>query len=349
VGIDLGDRYSRYCVVDGAGKVAEEERLFTCQVAFEAEFGKRPAMRVAMEAGTHSPWASRVLEASGHEVLVANPRKLRAIYTSRNKHDKLDARTLARLARVDPELLSPIRHRGEQAQVDLAHLRARRGLVEARTKLINSVRGMVKSFGGRLPRCSASSFPTKAAPHVPKPLWSAVAPVVDMIAQLTRHIRRIDSELDKVAATTYPETDRLRQVTGVGALTSLGYVLTIDDPSRFRRSRDVGPYFGLTPRHDESGDTKLQLGITKAGDKMIRSLLVGSAQYILGPFGPDCDLRRRGLELAKRGGKNAKKRAVVAVARRLAVLLHRLWVSGSTYEPLRHASTRRARRGQVAA
>ena len=343
VGIDLGDRYSHYCVLDVAGQIVEEDRLLTCQVAFEAEFGKRPAMRMAMEAGTHSPWVSRVLEQSGHQVIVANPRKLRAIYTSDNKNDKLDARMLARLSRVDPELLSPIRHRGEQAQVDLARLRARRVLVAARSKLINSVRGMVKSFGGRLPGCSSASFPRKGAPHIPKPLWPAVAPLVDTIAQLTQQIRRSDRDLNELAETTYPETERLRQVSGVGVLTALGYVLTIEDPGRFRRSRDVGPYFGLRPRHDESGDTKRQLRITKAGDTMMRSLLVGSGHYILGPFGPDCDLRRWGLELAKRGGKNAKKRAVVAVARRLAVLLHRLWVSGSTYEPLRQATGRRGR------
>jgi transposase len=186
------------------------------------------------------------------------------------------------------------------------------------------------------------------APFIPKPLWPAVAPLVDTIGQLTREIRRSERELDTIAKTKYPETERLRQVGGVGLLTALGYVLTIEDPSRFRRSRDVGPYFGLRPRRDESGDMKRQLGITKAGDTLMRTLLVGSGQYILGPFGPDCDLRRWGLELAKRGGKNAKKRAVVAVARRLAVLLHSLWVSGSAYEPLRHANGR-LQRGKAAA
>ena len=126
-------------------------------------------------------------------------------------------------------------------------------------------------------------------------------------------------------------------MTGIGPVTSLAYVLTLETPLRFARSRDVGPYLGLVPAGD-SGDSQPQLGISKAGDRMLRKLLVGSAHYILGPFGPDCDLRRFGMKLCERGGKNAKKRATVAVARKLAVLLHRLWISGEVYEPLRQPS-----------
>ena len=132
----------------------------------------------------------------------------------------------------------------------------------------------------------------------------------------------------------------MRQVKGVGPITALAYVLTLENPELFAKSREVGPYLGLVPKQEDSGESQPQLGISKTGDTMVRKLLVGSAQYILGPFGPDTDLRRYGLRLCERGGKNAKKRAAVAVARKLAVLLHRLWVSGEVYEPLGYASSR---------
>jgi len=150
-------------------------------------------------------------------------------------------------------------------------------------------------------------------------------------------IKVYDERIEKLGQDKYAHTELLRQVKGVGPLTSLAYVLTLENPDRFAKSRDVGPYLGLVPKQEESGDSQPQLGISKVGDVMLRRLLVGSAHYILGPFGPDTDLRRYGLRLCERGGKNAKKRAAVAVARKLAVLLHRLWISGEVYEPLRHA------------
>lgn len=337
VGIDLGDRWSRFCVIDETGKILQERRVMTCAPGMQAEFDKRPRMRIAIEAGTHSPWVSRLLSELGHEVFVANPRKLRAIYKSDSKNDKLDAQMLARIGRADPELLAPIVHRGEEAQIDLARVRARNALVETRTTLINHVRGSVKSFGGRLPKCSAESF-RNVAEFIPASLLPALSPLLLIIGDLTKEIGRIDGELKRLCQQRYPEGSRLRQVAGVGPVTTLTYMLTIDDPKRFEKSREVGPYLGLRPKQRDSGDSSPQLGITKSGDVYLRSLLVNCAHYILGPFGPDTDLRRWGLEIAKRGAKNAKKRAVIAVARKLAVLLHRLWVSGETYEPLRKAN-----------
>ena len=156
--------------------------------------------------------------------------------------------------------------------------------------------------------------------------------------ELSDRIKVYDERIEKLGREKYEHTELLRQVKGVGPLTSLAYVLTLENPDRFRKSRDVGAYLGLAPQQEDSGDSQPQLGISKAGDMMLRRLLVGSAQYILGPFGPDTDLRRQGLRLCERGGKNAKKRAAVAVARKLAVLLHRLWLSGEVYEPLRHGA-----------
>ena len=340
VGVDVSDRYSRICVLDEGGEVREEGRLQTRPEAFEKRFRSFDPARIAIEVGTHSPWLSRLLEGLGHEVFVANPRQVHLIYKNDSKDDRVDAELLARLARVDPRLLKPIRHRGREAQRDLAALRARDTVVRFRTGLVTHVRGAVKAIGGRLPSCSTESFPRKVLEHIPKELKYAMAPILEVIQTTTAQIRIYDKQVEDKADKKYPETALLRQVAGVGPLTAVAYVLTIEEPSRFTKSRTVGAFLGLRPRRDESGDSKPQLRITKAGDSFLRRLLVGSAQYILGPHGPDSDLKRWGLALAERGGKNAKKRAVVAVARKLAVLLHRLWVTAEVYEPLRNTVLR---------
>jgi transposase len=303
---------------------------------------------VVIEVGTHSPWVQRLLRELGHETITAHTQSVRLIYGGTSKNDRLDAERLARLARVDPKLLHPIQHRGGLAQADRAVLRSRHVLVECRTKLINHARGMVKSMGGRLPACSTDCFSKRVRADLPKDLKPALLPVLTAIAALTGKIRRYDQQIESLASKRYPETNVLRQVSGVGPLTALSYVLTVEDPGRFPSSRSVGAYLGLRPKISQSGEQDPELRITKAGDTDLRRLLVGSAHYILGPFGPDTDLRRWGLALAARGKKNAKKRAVVAVARKLAVLLHRLWVTAEVYEPLRHSQRRENRSRSVA-
>ncbi len=347
-GLDLGDKYSYLCLIDTqSGEVIEEGRLRTSPETFRRRFSSEEegTLRIAIEAGTHSPWASRVLKECGHEVLVANPRKIRLIYTNKRKTDEIDAENLARLARLDPKLLYPLNHRGEDSQAHLALIRSREALVSCRTQLVNHVRGAVKSFGARLPKCPARSFHKKAAEYIPEALWPALGPILKTISSLTERIREYDRQLETVCQEHYPETKLLRQVEGIGALTALTFVLTLEDPYRFERSRSVGAYLGLVPATDQSGDSDPQKRISKEGDEMLRKLLVGSAHYILGPFGSDSDLRRHGEKIASRGGKNAKKRAAVAVARKLSVLLHSLWLSAEVYEPLRN--TQRSR-GQAA-
>ena len=335
--MDLGDRYSYLCLIDQqSGEVMEEGRLRTTPEAFLRRFASERPMRIAIEAGTHSPWASRVLEECGHEVLVANARKLRLIYANKRKTDEVDAENLARPARVDPKLLYPLKHRGEESQAHMAIIRSRQALVDCRTQLVNHVRGAVKSFGVRLPKCPARSFHNKAPEHIPEALWPALGPILEQIGALTERIRDYDRQLEAISEETYPETGLLRQVEGVGPLTALTFVLTLEDPYRFEKSRSVGAYLGLVPARDQSGNRDPQRRISKEGDEMLRRLLVSGAHYVLGPFGSDSDLRRHGEKIASRGGKNAKKRAVVAVARKLAVLLHSLWVSGEVYEPLRN-------------
>jgi transposase len=340
-GLDLGDKYSYLCLIDQqGGEIVEEGRLRTTPEALRRRFSSERPMRIAIEAGTHSPWASRVLEECGHEVLVANARKLRLIYANKRKTDEVDAENLARLARLDPKLLYPLKHRGQESQAHMAIIRSRQALVGCRTQLVNHVRGAVKSFGARLPKCPARSFHKRAKGHIPEALLPALGPILEQIGSLTERIRDYDRELQQISEEHYPETELLRQVEGIGPLTALTFVLTVEDPHRFEKSRSVGAYLGLVPATDQSGDRDPQKRISKEGDEMLRKLLVGSAHYILGPFGSDSDLRRHGQKIASRGAKNAKKRAAVAVARKLSVLLHRLWMSGEVYDPLYNAHRR---------
>ncbi|MBI2440188.1 MAG: IS110 family transposase [Lentisphaerae bacterium] len=334
IGMDLGDKKHQVCILDPAGKIIAEKEVAGNRTAMASFFKQYCGAVVAMEAGTHSRWVSQIAAAAGLEVLVGNARKLRMIWQSRQKSDTRDAVMLARIARFDPALLCPIRHRGEQVQMDLEIIRARDLLVQERARMIHHVRGVVKSMGERLAASSTASFGHKA--KIPEALNEALKPMLEMIRELTEKIREYDLMIKKTAANKYPETEQLRQVGGVGPLTALAYVLTLEDPGRFAKSRTVGAYLGLVPRLDQSGQIDKQLRITKHGDGYLRRLLVGSAHYILGPFGPDCDLRTFGRKLMQRGGKNAKKRAVVAMARKLAVLLHALWRSGSIYEPKRN-------------
>ena len=335
VGVDLGDQWSHYCILGLEKETLAEGQLRTTQQDVAEFFRALNAARVAMEVGTHSAWVREVICSYGHEVLVANPRLMEGSKRRMRKNDRIDANKLARLGRVDPESLHPIEHRSAEVRQDLVMLRARDALVAARTELINATRGLVKSMGARLPKCSSPSFAQKVEEAVPAQVREALLPLVRMTAALSDCIHGYDEKIEKLGSEKYGHTALLRQVKGVGPITALAYVLTLENPERFVKSRDVGPYLGLVPKQEDSGESQPQLGISKSGDTMLRKLLVGSAHYILGPFGPDTDLRRYGLRLCERGGKNAKKRAAVAVARKLAVLLHCLWVSGEVYEPLR--------------
>lgn len=335
IGMDLGDKKHQLCILDSNGRVMRTCQISNTVKAVKSFFSRYKGAVVALEAGTHSPWISRTLQEMGCKVLVGNPRKLRVIWNRTDKSDVKDAEMLARIARFDPGLLYPVQHRGEQAQADLAIIKARDILVQTRSCLINHVRGSVKSLGIRIPACSTDCFHKRAVEHIPETLIAALQPVVEQIEELCRRIKEYDKDIAKISKEQYPETECLRQVGGVGPVTALAYVLTLEEPERFPKSRQVGAFLGLTPKRDQSGEIDKQLRITKAGNKYLRQLLVGCGHYILGPFGSDCDLRRFGLRIAERGGKNAKRRAVVAVARKLAVLLHRLWLTGEVYEPLR--------------
>ena len=337
VGLDLGDHTSRYFGLDRDGKPTKEAGVATTKKSLTQVFAKMPRSRIAMEVGTHSPWVSRLLESLGHEVIVANPRRVRAISESSRKDDKMDAQVLARLGRADPELLYPIRHRGERAQGHLAMIRSRAVLVDVRTAMINSVRGQVKSFGERLGACDAEQMRVEKLEKLPAGMQAAWEPVLGVVEEATKQIHQYDEQLAEIARKEYPETALLEQISGVGPLIALTYILTLEDPQRFGRSRDVGPYLGLRPKRRDSGKSQPQMSITKEGDVYLRRLLVQGAHYILSTRGPDTDLKRWGEKLAGNGSKKAKKKAVIGVARKLAVLLHHLWVTGEEYEPLRQS------------
>jgi transposase len=332
IGCDLGDRSSHLCLLAPEGAVLRRAKIATTKKAFDKFFAGLEHSLIVLEVGTHSRWTSALLHELGHQCIIANPRHVRLIYAGTHKNDRLDAEALARLGRMDPTLLRPIKHRSGEAQAELSTLRARDALVRNRTRLIATVRGISKSAGFRLVACDADYFTRKVT--LPPTLRPALGAMLQSIEELTAHIKDYDKQIAQLCA-QHPETLLFQSVPGVGPITALAYALTLERPERFSTSRQAAAFVGLVPKQRQSGRHDPQLGITKAGDRFVRRLLVQCAHCILGVRGRDSDLRRFGLRLAAQGGKRAKKRAVVAVARKLAVLLHRLWVSGESYEPLR--------------
>ena len=338
VGCDVGDKFTELCVVDRSGAVTETKRVRTTKPALVQAIRKHCPARVALEAGTHSRWVEEVLAAAGHQVIVANPRQIQLIWKGRKKTDRSDANLLARLARVDISLLAPVHQRSRAAQMDLAVLRSRDLLVHTRTRLINHVRGLLKQFGLRVPSCSPTTFPERAAEVIPAALEPALAPVLEALREVVKCVRQHDEELERLFAAS-PTAQRLAEVDAVGPITSLAYTLTIEDPTKFKHSRLVGAFVGLVPAKDQSGNSDPEKHISKAGNGLLRRLLVQCAHRLLGPFGNDCDLRRWGLALCARGGSAARKRAIVAVARKLAVIMHCIWITDRNYDPHFNTST----------
>jgi transposase len=218
IGVDLGDRFSAYCVLNESGEIVLERKVATTPDAMKQVFGSMPRCRIAMETGTHSPWVSRLLTALGHEVIVAHAQKVRLITKSRRKDDRLDARTLARLARIDPELLSPVKHRSAQAQLHLTEIRARAVLVSARTALVNAARGLVKSYGERLRKCGTEQFRRDTTSGLSAGLREALEPLLQEVESLNERIQEYDRRIEKMSKVTYPETALLKQIKGVGNL-----------------------------------------------------------------------------------------------------------------------------------
>jgi transposase len=332
IGCDVSDKTCELFIHRADGST-ETAKLKTTVADFTEYFSGRSPAHVVVENGTHSRWISALLKKLSHEVTVANTRRVQLISESDSKSDRTDAEFLARLGRADVKLLAPIRHRGDGAQADLAVAKTRDMLVRCRVKLINQARGLVKSFGLRLPDAEGYAFHRKVAADVPEVLRPALEPLLKALEGIGEQIKLLDKKVDEIAK-RYPDVEVIGQIDGIGTLTALVFLLTLEDKKRFESSRMVGAFLGLRPRRDQSGKSDKQLPITKAGDSFARKLLVLAANYIMGPFGKDCDLKRWAMKLAERGGKNARQRAKVALARKLAVLMHRLWVTGEVYQPI---------------
>ena len=337
IGLDLGDHVSHYCIIQLRGKVVERGEVTTTPEGMRRFFARRKGTRIVIEASPHCRWVRELLEELGHEVIVADVRQVALIYGKAKKSDRTDAEMLARLGQSDVSLLNPVTLRSQDAHVDLAVLHARDALVECRTRLVNHVRGVMKAVGCVAPKCETDTFCKRVLPVLPEALRPALTAVIEQIGELTQVIRGYDRQIAELCEKKYPATKRVRQISGVGPLLSLAFVLTIEDPARFKKSRQVPAYFGLVPRRKQSGARDPEMHISKAGNPLIRRLLVQAAQYIMGPFGPASDLQRWGHALADRGGNAARKRAVIAVARKLSVLIHRLWTTGAKYRALGYA------------
>jgi transposase len=330
IGIDLGDKMSRYLILNEDGLVVEEGAFRNSVDSMAKHFGNRGRARVALEVGTQSAWIAREFAKLGHEVIVANARELKWITSSDDKNDRNDARKLARLARADRNLLAPVEHRTAEQQAELAVIRARDSLVRSRSLLVNTARSLAKGFGLRLPASLTPTFGARALAGLAEHLHQAMSGLLEQIDALGVKIRDYNRLITEVSA-KHPEMERLAGVPGVGTLTAVAFVLTLGRRERFAHSRDVGSFLGLRPRQRQSGERDPQLGISKSGDKYLRKLLVQCAHHILGHWGKDSSLRQWGL--SKSDGSASKKRAVVAVARKLAVLMHRMWMTGEAFKP----------------
>lgn len=348
IGLDLGERQHRFCVLGSGAEVVEEGTLGNERASLARLTSRYPGALAVMEAGAHSPWVSRYLEGLGWEVIVSNPRKVRAIYQHERKSDQRDALMLARIGRMDRALLYPVRHGSEQAQQDLLRIKLRDSLVRARVALINSIRFSLKSLGYQVGNPSSERFHKVAMESLPEGIRQMIAPNVGAVAELSARIAVLEREINVLTRTKYPQTLWLQQVPGVGALTALYFVLKIEDPKRLKMCATWAPTSACVRGAIRAERTIPQLRISKRGDAYLRRLLVSAAQYILGPFGPKSALREYGLMLAADGTARARKRAVVAVARKLCVLLLSLWKNQTLYQPEPSQPLRTQRSGTIA-
>jgi transposase len=247
IGLDFGARSSCYCVLDAVGDVLLEQKVSTTPKAMRDVFGVMPRCRIAPETRTHSPWASRLLSGVGHETIVADARDVRLIGESKRRDDRMDAFTPARLVRIDPQLLCPVKHRSAEAQADLIVIRARAALIRNRTTLVNAARGLTKSDGEKLSRGSARSMRPKAAQDLSPELKNALGSLMKEIESVSERIRDYEELLESMAQTKYAEAERQKQIKGVGTLIALTYMQTLEDPHRLHKSRDAACYVGLQP------------------------------------------------------------------------------------------------------
>jgi transposase len=337
IGMDMGDKNHKAIGLSESGEIISREEVPCTAEGVSSYLGRHPGALLAIETGTHCRWVSKLGLDLGHEVLVGNARKLRMIWDSSRKNDWRDAEMLAKVARTDRSLLHPVALRDDGDQSLMRLVKSRDVLVRSRTRIVSHIRGFCKSEGARLPKCSAESF-ARLEREVCPSVRPVVKPLFAVLRELCKKIALYDKMIaDAVKRLHGEEAALLEPIAGVGPVTAAAFLAAVGDVQAFGSARDAGPYFGLVPRQDQSGGTDRQLRISKEGNGIVRRLLVTAANYIMGPFGADCELRRHGMKIAERGGKNAMKRAKVAVARKLAVLMLAILRGKSSYRPLKEA------------
>ena len=347
VAIDLSDRQSRWEARDlSTGEVRTGVVQMT-PAGLERCFAAAEHCTVVMEAGTHSHWLCAQLRKMGHRAEVLPADGLReGSGKKRRRNDAKDAASLLEHA-VDIERprVKKLWQRPDEYQRDLALMRMRNAMVEARAGLVSTVRGTVKQFGERVSKCDVEYFAGRARGELSAGMLALVEPVLGQIEELNKVVAQYDEQVRAYLARR-PEAARLLAVPGVGDVTVGAFLAYVGEASRFAHSRDVAAYIGLVPDQDQSGEHDPQLRITKSGDRMVRRNFLECARGIMGPFGKDSALRRWALALAGDGrNKIRNNKAAVALARKLAVLLHRLWVSGQAYDPWYGTKTGAARSG----
>ena len=335
IGMDLGDKNHKAVGLAEDGEIVDRSEVLCTPEGVRAHLKSHPGALLVIETGTHCRWISRPGIGLGHEVLVGNARKLRMIWGSSRKNDWHDAEMLARVARTDRKLLAPVRLRSDEDQGLMRLVKSRDLLVRNRTAIVNEIRGFCKAEGVRLPKCSAESF-ARMEYEVPACVRAITKPLFAVLRELAKKIALYEKLITGTTQKLYrEELELLEPIGGVGPVTAAAFLAAVEDPATFGSARDAGPYFGLAPKQDQSGQTDKQMRISKEGNAVVRRLLVIAANYIMGPFGKDSDLRRHSMRIAERGGKNARKRAKVAVARKLAVVMLAILKNRSVYRPLR--------------
>lgn len=320
VAMDVHDEYSQVCVMNQAREILMEAKIPTTRQALNDFFRQREKSMVIYEAGPHALWISELLGSLGHETIACHARRVRLIAESRNKNDRVDAEVLARLSLSDLELIKPIQQRSRQTLDQRSIVHARAALVETQKRLRTMLRGMVKPFGVRLATGKKRALAELATAKLPEHAAQSIDAILKTLSVLAEQIQKLTERVEQLAD-SHPAAARLQTIPGVGPLVSLSYIHAIEDPARFSRT-DIGPYLGLTPSNRSSAGKKLapkEKG--RPGDPYVRSLLVQSAWTLMNSRSQS-DLARWGRRLSERIGG---KKAAIALARKIATLMHHLW------------------------
>ena len=332
IGLDLGNTFTKAVGLDARGNVVLREDLHNDAETLKAFFEAHPGATVGMETGTHCRWIAALAASCGCDAVIGNARKLRLISESSRKNDWNDAESIARLCRFDRKLFHPVTLRDGEHHRLYQLLRQRDALVSMRTALVNQLRGFAKAGGTMLPRRDARSF-LSLRDSMPPEFLRDFKPLLKALEDLARRIAAAEAILGQFVRRHFRKMDeRLQTVPGVGPVASAAFIALVPDPGRFKSAREAGPYFGLVPKQDQSGDGHRPCRITHEGSPFMRKTLVNAANALLKKSARDTALKRFGERLSRRGqGKVARRKAKVALARKLAVTMLAMMRRGEDY------------------